>query len=54
MNLSNCVNCAYMFSGCTSLTQLDVSNWITSEVTNMSYMFSGCTALTNKPKWYVE
>ena len=37
----------YMFSGCNSLTSLDISNFDTSAVTNMSYMFSGCNSLTS-------
>ena len=35
------------FSGCTSLTSLDVSGWDTSNVTNMSHMFYLCTSLTS-------
>ena len=35
-----------MFHSCSKLTQLDVSNWDTSNVTNMSSMFYGCSALT--------
>ena len=31
---------AYMFNGCDSLVNLDVSNFITQKVINMSYMFS--------------
>ena len=38
---------AYMFSGCSSLTSLDVSKWDTSNVTSMSAMFNGCSALTS-------
>ena len=34
-----------MFYGCSSLTTLDVSKWVTSNVTNMSYMFNGCIKL---------
>ena len=34
-----------MFSSCSALTSLDVSNFDTSNVTNMSYMFSSCNAL---------
>ena len=37
---------ANMFYGCASLSQLDVSNWNTSNVTNMAYMFAGCNAIT--------
>ena len=34
-----------MFSGCNSLTNLDLSNFNTQNVTNMSAMFSGCKSL---------
>ncbi len=34
-----------MFSGCSSLTDLDVSNLNTSEVTNMGFMFARCYSL---------
>lgn len=36
-----------MFGDCTSLTELDVSNFDTSNVTDMSYMFAGCEKLFN-------
>ena len=36
-----------MFSGCKSLTSLDLSNFDTSKVTGMSWMFSGCESLTS-------
>ena len=35
-----------MFSGCSALTTLDLSNFNTEKVTNMSFMFSYCYALT--------
>ncbi len=35
-----------MFSGCDTLTELDVSNFDTSNVTNMSSMFNHCETLT--------
>ena len=31
----------YMFSGCSSLNSLDISNFNTNNVDNMSYMFLG-------------
>ena len=37
----------YMFVGCSSLTNLDVSKFDTSQVTNMSSMFGGCSSLTS-------
>ena len=36
-----------MFSGCSSLTSLDVSHFDTSKVTTMYCMFSGCSSLTS-------
>ena len=36
-----------MFSGCSGLTTLDVSKFITANVTNMGGMFSGCSSLTS-------
>ena len=44
---SKVTNMGYMFSGCTNLTSLDLSNFNTSEVTNMGYMFQNCTNLTS-------
>ena len=38
-------NMSYMFSNCTSLQSVDVSNWDTSNVTNMGSMFYSCTSL---------
>ena len=35
-----------MFSSCSNLTTLDVSNFNTSNVTNMGYMFNNCSNLT--------
>ena len=37
---------AYMFYQCSSITNLDVSNFDTSKATTMSYMFFGCSNLT--------
>ena len=36
-----------MFSGCTSITSLDLSSWNTSNVINMGNMFSECSGLTS-------
>ena len=36
-----------MFDGCSSLKNLDLSNFNTLNVTNMSCMFNGCTSLKN-------
>ena len=37
----------YIFSGCTSLTSLDLSSFDTSKVNNMGTMFYECTSLTS-------
>ena len=37
----------YLFYGCESLTDLDLSSFDTSNVTVMSYMFAGCKKLTS-------
>ena len=44
---SNVRNMSSMFSGCSKLTSLDVSNFNTRNVTDMSSMFSGCDGLTS-------
>ena len=36
---------SFMFSGCNSLTNLNLSNFNTQNVTDMSGMFSGCNSL---------
>ena len=43
----NVTDMSYMFSGCTSLTSLNFSNFDASNVTNMSYMFYYCSGLTS-------
>lgn len=42
---SNATGMTNMFSGCTSLEELDVSKFNTSNVTDMSGMFSNCSSL---------
>ena len=37
----------YMFCGCKNLTNIDLSNFDTEDITDMSYMFYGCENLTN-------
>ena len=37
----------YMFSGCSQLSSLNLSNFDTSKVTDMGYMFSGCWQLSS-------
>ena len=34
-----------MFSGCSSLKEINLNNFNTNNVTNMSYMFYGCSSL---------
>lgn len=43
----------YLFSGCSNLTTIDVSNWDTSAVTVMANVFENCTSLTtlDVSKW---
>lgn len=41
------VDCSGMFSGCSTLITLDLSNFNTSSVTDMSRMFSYCSSLTS-------
>ena len=36
---------SYMFCGCSSLKELNLSNFNTNNVNNMSGMFSGCSSL---------
>jgi surface protein len=45
LNTSNITNMSYMFSSCSKLTSIDISNFDTSNVTNMSNMFNGCSSL---------
>ena len=45
-NTSGIGDMSYMFSGYSSLKELDVSNFDTSKVTNMAYMCYGCSSLT--------
>ena len=40
-------DCAGMFSGCSNLTNIDLSSFDTKNVTNMSHMFYYCCSLTN-------
>ena len=34
-----------MFSGCSSLTNINLSNFNTQNVTDMGWMFNGCSSL---------
>ena len=47
VDISGITNVAYMFSGCSNLTSLDLSNFDTSNVTTMGYMFNDCSNLTS-------
>ena len=47
LDTSSVTDMDYMFSDCSSLTSLDVSNFNTSNVTNMGSMFSYCSSLTS-------
>ena len=46
LDTSNVTSMYYMFSSCSSLTTLDLSNWNTSNVTNIERMFNDCSSLT--------
>ena len=41
-------NMNYMFYDCSSLKNIDLSNFNTQNVTDMSWMFSGCESLNKK------
>jgi surface protein len=47
LDTHSCTTMFMMFYNCSSLENLNVSNFITSNVTNMSSMFSGCSRLKN-------
>ena len=47
LNTSEVTDMGAMFSGCSSLTTLDLSGFNTAKVTNMASMFYNCTALTS-------
>ena len=46
-NTSSVTNMRYMFSGCSSLSSLNLSAFNTSSVTNMKSMFEGCCSLSS-------
>ena len=46
LNTEECTDMAEMFSGCSTITKLDLRTFDTREVTDMSAMFSGCGSLT--------
>ena len=47
LDTSNVTSMISMFNGCSSLTNLDLSNFDTNQVTNMQGMFAGCSSLTS-------
>ena len=47
INTSMATDMSYMFSGCSCLTNLDLSGFETGNVTNMGYMFHNCKSLTS-------
>ena len=40
-------SCKSMFRGCTNIIEIDLSNFISSNIENIDYMFYGCTSLKN-------
>ena len=47
LNTSQVTSMRHMFSGCSSLTSLDLSSFNTSQVTDMREMFFCCSSLTS-------
>ena len=47
VNTQKVKNMMYMFDGCKSLKELNLSNFNTSNVTAMQYMFKDCSSLTS-------
>ena len=47
LNTAKVTDMSYMFSSCSKLTSLDITNFNTANVTDMSYMFNSCTKLTS-------
>ena len=43
----NRINCENMFKGCSSIYEINFTNFDTSHVTTMKNMFCGCTLLTS-------
>ena len=57
LDMSDCINMSRMFSFCTSVTSIDVSDFDTSKCKNMSYMFDcmhSCTSIGNITNWDVR
>ena len=47
LNTEKVTDMCYMFSGCSSLTSLDVTHFNTAKVTDMNRMFAYCSSLTS-------
>ena len=47
LNTEKVTDMGYMFSGCSSLTSLDVTHFNTANVTDMGYMFLSCSKLSS-------
>lgn len=47
LNTSNVTDMSNMFAHCSSLKNIDVSNFNTANVTDLGCMFNGCSSLTN-------
>ena len=47
LNTQNVTEMGYMFAGCMSLTEIDLSHFDTRNVTSMEGMFYGCSGLTS-------
>lgn len=44
-DLSHINNLAFLFNGCSNLTNVDIANWNTHNVTDMTSLFAGCSKL---------
>ena len=44
-DLSHINSLAFLFNGCSNLTNVDISNWNTHNVTDMTSLFAGCSKL---------
>ena len=55
IEINNITDMSYMFSGCSSLSNLpDISKWNINKHANISFMFIGCSSLKSLPdlsKW---
>ncbi|MGX6962981.1 MucBP domain-containing protein, partial [Vagococcus xieshaowenii] len=46
IDTSNTTRMMYLFRGCSSLKEVDLSSWSTSKVTTFTSMFNGCSSIT--------